>query len=211
MDLGHIVQLHVTKTGGSALRAALRGTGARRWGHSYVLGPRLEGDHYVVPYQRPGRPDGVAAHRDDFTYHVGQPTPEQRFLVTVRDPVKRFISAYAWSRDRLAHRGYPDADSLARDLNDEALANVVFHPQVDWLICPERLREPDILWIGHTETLAADFERLRVMLGLDDSHQLPAVGDMKRNAGTYADELSPLGEANIRDWYAEDIRLLEAL
>jgi len=193
VDLGDIVQLHIPKTGGSALRAALRGTGAKRWGHSYVLGPRDE-----------------EAGRDGYRYNVGQ-ADGARFLVTVRDPVRRFVSAYAWSRDRLGHRGYPDADSLARDLNREALGNVVFQPQVDWLISAERLAQPDILWIGHTETLAADFERLRAILGLDDSHQLPAVGDVKRNASRYSDTLSPLGEANVRDWYAEDFRLLEGV
>lgn len=174
---GWVVQLHIPKTGGSALRHAMQGFEAwKRFGHSQAL--------HDVP------PGDVVA-------------------VTVRDPVRRFLSACAWTRPTLREMGYRDADALARDIG-RVPADQVFRPQSWWLESAERVWERAI-WVGWTETLDADFERLRWTLDLDDTYRLPPVGHVKRNAASALDALSPLGEANVRDCYAADYELLGML
>jgi hypothetical protein len=178
--VGEVVQLHIPKTAGSALRHALRGVpGVVRWGHSYAL--------------------QTAA-------------PGRRYLVTLRDPVARFLSAYTWDRPRITKRGPTTAEELALSLDNVRTSDLVtFRPQVAWVESAERLRQPDILWVGRTETLDADFERLRELLDLDETHQLPPHGHKRRNDQLYDHPLSPAAEVAIREHYAADCALLEAL
>jgi hypothetical protein len=177
-----VTQVHIPRTGGTALREAMRGY---RWW-------RMAG--HPVTLEKVTTPLAV---------------------VTVRDPVARFISVCRWGRDVMRSAGYRDAEELALDigrLDELDEYQTMLAPQVVWCISAEYVRERCIWW-GHTETLDQDFERLKACMDIDDTHQLPTVGEVKRNAGPpdVHFELSPLAEANVRDWYAIDTELVEAL
>lgn len=179
-----VVQLHIPKTGGSALRHALKPTGAYRWGHSQVLDLERRAEM------------------------------DLRFIVTLRDPVARFVSAFVWQRDRLGHRGYADADALALSLRgsfQKIRDLVVFKPQIEWVHSVERLREPDILAVLFTDTLDADLAALKERMGWGDEVQLPGHGHPRRNEQEYDDVLSPEGEALVREHYADDILLVDTM
>lgn len=112
-------------------------------------------------------------------------------ITIVRDPVDRFISCY----DHIK----PDIpiEDMARDPD---MGGWFFAPMTAWLDVDKPL-----LWVGHTETLASDFERLRDLLGL--TADLPAGYNASRQHST----LSTEGRAAVRAWYADDYALMEAL
>jgi hypothetical protein len=76
---------------------------------------------------------------------------------------------------------------------------------VDYL----RSRRDDILWVGQTNRLAADFERLKKILGLPIECVLPA-DPVASHRRLDSDEtcLSPVGIKNIERWYAADYLFL---
>lgn len=175
-----ITQVHIPRTGGTALREALR----------------------AHPFWR------MAGHSDRL-----EDVTTPLCTVTVRDPVARFLSVCAWGRDVLRSAGYRDAEALALDISALDTIDqyrVMLAPQVAWCISAEYVKDR-CFWWGHTERLDLDFERLRLLMALDEDYHLPAVGDVKRNASPIDYELSPLAEANVRDWYAIDAELVEAL
>jgi hypothetical protein len=136
------------------------------------------------------------------------------FVLTLRDPVSRFLSAFAWQRDRLGHRGYPTADDLAVSLRgsfQKIRDLVVFKPQIDWVHSTDRLRQPDILAVLFTETLDSDLQALKQRMGWGHEVALPPIGHPRRNAGDYSDTLSPVGEALVRECYAADLELVDSM
>lgn len=200
--------LHIGKTGGSAVKGALKyafkaaGAEARfvAPGHGYRLRDVPEGEAYVF---------------------------------SVRDPVTRFVSAF-YSRKRkgaprtnidwkptevLAFGAFEHAADLAEALFSpgargmQALGAMrgighVSQSQVEWFPDPHAVlhgdRQP--LAILRTEALEADFGVLLARLGMAGAVSLPedAYG---RNAHDYAGvpPLSSRGAANIRRWYAADM------
>lgn len=117
--------------------------------------------------------------------HNVLPEPGEDCITILRDPVARFVSAYDHQQPDL------DIEELARD---PSLGGWFFQPAARWLdgLTP--------VWVGHTETLAADVDRLGV-------GPLPA----GYNASTRRSSLSPDGIAAVRRYYAEDYDLLERL
>lgn len=113
-------------------------------------------------------------------------------ITIVRDPVARFISAYDHQR--------PDVD-IEELAQDPSLGGWFFDRQTAWLD-----DEKPLLWVGHTETLDRDFERLGSLLGLPDARLTPGY-----NASRSHSTLSPEGAASVRTWYAEDYALLARL
>lgn len=173
-----VVQVHVPKTGGSALRHAIKPTGAYRWGHSSTL---------------------PAAVSDD------------RYLVTLRDPLARFLSAYIWSRNRLIPWGYPTAEALALSLPEPRIDDlVVLKPQVHWVTSAERLRQPDVAWVGFTETLDEDFIRLCDLMGWRGL-SLPQNGHKRRNTQRYHEPLTDEARDRVLEHYAADVELVEEM
>lgn len=112
-------------------------------------------------------------------------------ITIVRDPIARFISAYDHQRPDI------DIEELAQD---PSRGGWFFDPMTAWLDVDRPL-----LWVGHTETLAADVARLWDLLGFVG--HLPAGYNASRQHST----LSPEGQAAVRAWYADDYALLERL
>jgi hypothetical protein len=151
----------------------------------------------------------------------------------LRDPVSRFVSGFnsrrrrgrslndaEWNQDEAAaFAAFPTANDLAEALSvthdDRRAAAVaamrgIYHVKssyADWLVDVGYLesRRDDILWVGQTSRLAADFDRLKQILGLPAECVLPAdpVASHRRldSDETY---LSPVGIKNIERWYATD-------
>jgi len=116
-------------------------------------------------------------------YAIREPSPYREYITTVRDPLARFASA-------CGHLGISPEDA---DWD-----HLFFLPQINWLNGAERLRQPDVLWVGNTETLSQDW--LRLTIG----------GDLPRlNAHDHGDfrEWEPV----LRERYAADYKMLEEL
>ena len=175
--------MHLPKTGGVALAHALHGY-VQREGHK----SRLES----MPLWPP-------------------------IITILRDPVERWISAWDMTQQQRCPPEYgkwPSASACA--LDPEALAwlegywGQVFVPAVWWLRDIDYARSR--LWyIAHTETLTQDFEIIRDAIGATDC-VMPRPGHGHRNANQGVKSvLTPEAEAALREHYAADYELLEAL
>jgi len=199
--------LHIRKTGGMAIRAA--------------LGPVAEAA-------------GVRFH----PHRIGlaQIPQAERVFFLVRDPVSRFVSGFN-SRLRMGRPLFDNpwnesearafarfesagalAEALAREEPDAAAAmhgiRHINQPLQSWLVSEERLRAqmPNIVWIGHTETLDADFPLLAQRLGVAGRVTLPDDAVLShRTPGGMATALSAAGHDAVARWYGEDMRLLDVL
>jgi hypothetical protein len=85
----------------------------------------------------------------------------------------------------------------------------------DWLGDEQLLeaRRGRIILVGWQETLDADFRRLIDLLGLTVDLRLPtdAASAHKSSTDGARPSLSSEAAATIRDWYADDYRLIDAL
>jgi len=208
--------LHIGKTGGTAVKAALSNHLSCR-NHVVVLH-----DHHVTLRDVPER---------------------DLFMFLVRDPVDRFVSAfhsrrrqgrrrqgrprysYPWSdAERVAFGRFetPNDLALALEADDEstrraaeAAMRSIHHVQTsywDWFESEACLRSrvDGLFFIGHLETLAADFEILRSRLGLADSVALPddavaahrAPDSLDRHLGDDARDV-------LARWHAREYEFLE--
>lgn len=196
--------LHIRKTGGMALKAALRPAAAK---FDIVLH-----DHNTTLADIP----------------VGE-----RVFFTVREPAARFVSGFnsrlrqgrplfnnEWTEgEATAFARFPTPNELAEALSSKdsrthanaltAMREIrhVNAPLSLTLRSPEFVAEriAGIVWILFTEMLAADFDELKQRLGLPGTLSLPndEVASHRTPAGL-ATELSPLGRRNIDGWYAAD-------
>jgi hypothetical protein len=203
--------LHIGKTGGSALRGALREV-ARE-----ATYPAVYHGHHVALWDVS---DG------------------ERVFFVIRDPVERFVSGF-WSRYRkgrphtdvewsddeaIAFERFPTpqalAEALLRDGDDldfaaavEAMQSIqhVRNHLSAWLGSPGylRRRESDIVWIGTQQTLSADLPSLARAIGAsaitmpsDDvaAHRTPR--DLDTN-------LTPPAAHAIQLWFASDYDLIK--
>lgn len=201
--------LHIGKTGGSAVKAALR---------------RFQKSH------------DLALYRHDKT--LKDVPPGDKALFAVRDPIGRFVSGFnsrlrkaqplaykEWSgKERLAFERFLTPNALAEALSsDDAGARAAAHaamaaiqhvraPLARWFSAEElAARENDVLFVISQPDLAADFAVVGRMLGLPARATLPLseVVSHKTPPG-FETELSPRARANIEAWYAEDIALHRA-
>ena len=199
--------LHIRKTGGMALKAALSPVAAER---------------------------GLLLREHGATL-AKVPTGE-RVVFVVRDPVARFASGFN-SRLRMgrplfdrpwnaaeaeAFAAFKTPDALAQALDARtpaALAAMsgirhVNQPLSDWLVSESYLRERqgDIVWVGRTETLAADLEEIKRRLDLPPSIRLPddEVSSHRTPHGMQT-QLSSKGRAALERWYEADLRMLAFL
>lgn len=199
--------LHIRKTGGMAIRAALK--------------PVAE--QFAIR---------LAPHK---TRLADIAAPERAFFF-VRDPVARFVSGFnsrlrmgrplldrPWNEgEAQAFAAFQTANALAEALaRDDAAAleamRTIRHinqPLSYWLGSAELVRSylDRIVWIGWTETLAADFDEIKRRLGLPPAARLPDDDLTSHRTPDGMDvALSAPARAAIERWYADDMRLLDAL
>lgn len=162
----------------------------------------------------------------------------ERFMFVIRDPLKRFVSAfngrlredrpryhYPWRvEEKVAFAIFKTPDELAAALSApdrklrhaaEAAMRGIGHvntPYSYWFEDEQafRARIPDLFFIGFTEQLNDDFELLKQKLALPSDVHLPQdeTGAHRTPAG-FSSRLSEAGRANLERWYARDIALVE--
>jgi hypothetical protein len=218
--------IHVGKTGGTAVKQALRGAGlaARAF--------RYEQEAPGVPLTPFGR---ITLHDHRFRL---RDLPEGDFaFFLVRDPVARFVSGFQsrfrkgqpryfceWSQNERAvfeTLRTPEKLALALDSEDERerefaewSMRVVRHLRFQrrYLGRPAHLysKLPQIVFIGRQETLDVEWTQLKSVLELPDELELPS--DPVSSHRSENDEISLDDDAVriLRRWYAPDYRLLEA-
>jgi hypothetical protein len=214
--------MHIGKTGGTALKVALRRAGLAYWhGH--------DAEH--VPETPFGR---IQLHHHRFRLHD---VPAGDFVFfCVRDPISRFFSAYysrlakgrpryfvEWSEgERRAFEAFPTPQQLAAALGSDdreeraraeaAMASIRHLGSLTrFLGTPWRLRRhlPQIAYVARQETLSDDWERLKRLLGLPPDVELPR-GPRRshRRDPTLDKTLDPAAAAALKEWYARDYRLI---
>src|SRR5262245_49205949 len=201
--------LHVSKTGGTALK--------------HVLRPYLTTPQYAIV---------LHGHR----YKLRNVRKGDKVIFCLRDPISRFVSGFysrfrqgqprffvRWSEEEekaFSHFNTPNrlALALSSDDDDERMharqaMHCIAHVKdgyLGWFESEEYLlsRLPDIFLIGFQETLTQDFERLRSKLGLPDSVHLP-YDDVTahRNPDNLDKKLDAEARANLTRWYAADVKL----
>ena len=204
--------LHLGKTGGTALKHAVRG---------------VPGD--VLPR-------AIHLHRHVVT--LRDIPGGERFFFFVRDPVSRFVSGFhsrqRQGRPRHFRRWRPEEeaafglfhtpDHLARSLSSpdtgeraraEAAMRGIAHVRDScwkWFESEDYFlsRLPDLFFIGFQATLSQDFEILKRKLGLPADVTLPT-GEVEahRNPPGLDRTLQAESIANLQGWYAEDFRFLD--
>jgi hypothetical protein len=199
--------IHVSKGGGSAVKDALEG--------------RLR-----------TRTSRIFLHPHRTTLN-DVPVGEKAFTF-LRDPVTRFVSGFhsrlrqgrprydtPWTADEeraFARFPTPNALALALSSDDAETRAAAEHAMrtighvrqsyASWLGDERQMtaRLDDILFIGRQETLNADFDRLRTLLGLPVD---VALAQVHRTPEEFDRRLDPEARENLRAWYADDYRLLE--
>lgn len=209
----HVVHmLHIGKTGGTAVKHALRSCRAPR-------------DVRIVMHDHKTALSDLPPWDDVFFF--------------LRDPVSRYVSGFnsrlregrprydkAWTadeRDAFEHFTTPDELAVAIDAGDPELrkaarramsriGHVRWHYS-RWLGGARllRARRRRIVLIGHQETLAEDLERLKDRLGLPADCRLPTdEAEAHRSPTGLSTELSERALKNLRTWYRQDYELIEA-
>jgi len=220
--------LHVGKTGGTAVKAALRNASSP--GIRLML-----------------HPHGVSL--------ADLPAADETFFF-LRDPIARFVSGFnsrqregrpahyhPWTKpEREAFATFPSAEALAlglastddaeRGRAEAAMAGIthVRSHLADWLVDADlvRARRERILLVGWQETLEADFGRLLSLLNLPPDLALPVdataahrapsqpggrglPGEPGEHSLSGRRDLPDAAVAQIRSWYASDYALIELL
>ena len=203
--------LHIGKTGGTAVKHALR--------------PHVVTDRIALR---------LHPHRVKL-WHI--PHGEKIFFF-VRDPIARYISGF-YSRQRQclprylapwtpgekeAFTHFSTANQLAEALTsfdpverqhaETAMKNIrhVMDSYWDWFGDEQQFlpRREDFLLVGHQETLPADFARLCEMLALPEGIALPQDDTQSHKNPEHVDKsLTDLAIGNLRDWYRRDYEFLD--
>lgn len=202
--------LHVRKSGGTAVKDALANAPVAR--AELVLHP-----HRVTLADLPPGEQVAFVLRDPLTRYVSgfysrlrQGLPRHHFPWTEQE--RAAFSVYG-SADRLAVAlGSPDDDERRRAEVAMQQIRHVRDTYATWFGSPEQFlaRRDDVVFIGRQESLAADFERLKALLGLPPSVHLPPAGTASHGTPAGFDTtLSPGARDNLRRWYAADYEFLE--
>jgi hypothetical protein len=206
---GRVHFLHIGKTGGTAVKAALPAA--------------------VTPRYR------LLLHTHDAT--LGDVPPGDKLFFFVRDPLSRFVSGF-YSRQRQGHPRYlspwsegervafsrfttPNGLADALDSSDSRSARQAQHAMRSiqhvrdsywqWFGNPTHLQQrmDDVLFIGSQERLEADFNELCMYLGFAENTRLPTDPvQAHRNPPDLDRGLSTQAKANLAIWYRRDYELL---
>jgi hypothetical protein len=203
--------LHISKTGGGAVKAALAAAPSQQY--------------RVLTY--------------DHSVSLADVPAGENAIFFLRDPIERYVSGFNWrlqrwpvksashlrEAQRAAFAAFPTPDALGvalaeegGRLHNEALAAMASIGHVrnhysEWLLSPDYVmsRSDDLLFIGTQEDLNNDFEILKRILALPDDAELPPLNHPKahRNPPHLDTTLSPIARHALRLWYSEDYVLFE--
>ena len=218
--------LHVPKSGGTALKYAIRQAGKAEAAES-----GREFDRTAPWESRFG-----AVHLQGHGFSLRNVPDGDIAFFSVRDPESRFMSSFysrqrkgmprhysEWKEEEERAFGWFDSpQELALALRSqgetreraEFAMNSIKHvkrPLSRWLGKPHQFRKKlsQVVYIARQETLSEDFERIKVMLGLPGDLQLPSDEVQAHRTSEKLDRsLTPEMSEAIRDWYAEDLKLL---
>ena len=204
--------LHIGKTGGTAMK------------HVFAQLDPSAGTYHLTVHRHVERLPRI-------------PEGHKVFFV-VRDPVDRFVSGFnsrlregrpryytAWTpAERVAFSQYTSPDSLGRALFSDdpgerlrasrAMCSIrhVRDSYWDWFSSWEYLesRADDLLLIQWLPDLAATFPRLRELLGLPDTVELPSDDlNTHRSPPDVDKHLSDQARANLERWYGRDYAFID--
>lgn len=201
--------LHIYKTGGTALKHALAGaessTGFALFAHKHSVGlDCIPSGHKVVFVVR----DPIGRFVSGFYDRQREGLPR---YYTPWSPAEAITFEHFETPNALGEAlcGTADQAEIAR----AAMASLdrINQPLSDWLGRPDYFlsRRDDILLIGRQEQLDADFERLKLLLGLPRDLQLPNDDVDANRAGDVDRRVSARAEAALRQCYADDYAFLD--
>lgn len=205
--------LHIGKTGGTAVKLALK--------------PHLHAGTYEI----------VLEHHHTRLSDV--PEGEAVFFV-LRDPITRFVSAFNYRYRCAQPREFwpwtpPEAEAFACFQTPNELAEALSDPEDLWRQMAQQAmrsiehvrdsfwfwfhnptyyakRRDDLLFVGFQETLERDFQQMLNVLGLDERIALPADPTVANRAPDIAkDPLSERGRQNLLSHYAADVQFYKAM
>jgi hypothetical protein len=159
------------------------------------------------------------------------------FMFFLRDPLSRFVSGFysrqrqgqprrfsKWShQEELAFARFQTPNDLGRALSADDpeqrqaavdAMNGISHVRDSywkWFGSREALatRSGHLFFIGRQESLAADFDRLRQLLGLPQDVRLPDDPvKSHRRPGNLDDKLDEVARRNLEDWYRQDYEFI---
>lgn len=205
--------IHIAKTGGTAIKDAIRSGGTRR-----------------TTFGR------LVLHKHRFRLR-DVPDGEHAFFV-MRDPATRFLSSF-YSRlrkgeprhvvewkpgEQAAFERFPTPQALLDALGSsdrstrraaEQAMFAIQHLRRDvgyWLGSPRAFRNqiPKIVFIARQETLGDEWGQLKDVLGLPSDLDLPQDATAAHRASGSEDRaLDEHAVRTLKDWYAKDYRLIE--
>jgi hypothetical protein len=202
--------LHISKTGGTALRHALR-------------------RHLTT--------ETFAIFLHEHAWNLRRIPQGQKAIIFLRHPIPRFISAF-YSRRRCGRPRYDvpwnlaEAAAFAQFASPNQLAGALSSGEsalcaaahaamngirllndsfYNWVESDEYFasRAPDILFLGFQENLTADFAELKYLLQLPPRLELPTDSWSKHSNPPADVLLDELAIANLTVWYARDIAFYE--
>jgi hypothetical protein len=204
--------LHVGKTGGSALKYALRDAG---WPDT-PFGPLVEHPHRRRWNELP---------------------PDEPVFFFVRDPIDRFLSGFTARQRRGAPRYHfrwteAESEAFSRFSSAQELATSLESPDPDtaraahramrrirhlrsqsWTVggpADLRPRLDRVVYIGRQETLDADWQNLQRILEVPDYIELPRDPVTANRTGDWSrDQIDDRARAALRRYYDKDYRLLD--
>jgi SAM-dependent methyltransferase len=202
--------LHIAKTGGAALKEALRPVceshALTLCGHAVTLRDVPTGQKVVFSVRHP-----VLRFVSGFNSRLrkGRPRNDDEWSLAERAAFERFATA------RDLAEALSRADPVLRDQAERAMRGIVHIGTTfaDWLVSADYLleRSDDVLLPLWQPELDADFERLKELLDLPADVGLPRdpVGSHRTPPG-FDTELSHTAVANLERWYAADLPIYRA-
>jgi Sulfotransferase family len=219
--------IHVGKTGGTAIKEALREAGLA------VEGP--ESRYVQTATHVPATPYGqIVLHNHGFG--LRDLPPDDFAFFFLRDPISRFVSGFSsrlrkgqprylieWTaKERAVFERYPTPETLfyglvsedaeSRELAEWAMKHLQHVTRYSRQVGPpKQLRAtlPRIVYIGRQETLDRDWHKLKSVLELPGDLALSTDPVVSHRGDPSVDRSLDTGAREIlRDWYAPDYRVL---
>jgi hypothetical protein len=204
--------IHISKTGGSAIKEAIRGAGATetRFGklflhpHPFTLDEVPE-DHHVFFAVR----DPIARFASSFYSRLrkGRPKYFRDWTDGEREAFEVFKTPQALASGLVS----PDSELRAKATRAMSEIKHVKRPIAKWLEDPALLKGRDdrIVYIARQETLSEDWKQIVQILDFPSQLSLPS-NEKDAHQGHESEErtLDKTATRALRGWYAKDYQLL---